>query len=295
MNLKTDAGQATVRFLCKTFGISRAAYYHARRAPDEKVVSIEAKRRERKGGVSAEHLRTRIEALVAEYPAWGSRKIWAMLKREGLRVGARRVWATMRALGLCLPPAREREPLLPRGKVVVPEPNRRFGTDLTTVYTRKDGLVAIVPVIDCGCRSLLALSATKAQDSRSVLAPVRQALVRAFGSLGQVPDGLELRTDHGPQYTGADCKALCDTWGLDHTFAPVGRPTGNAVTERFIRTLKEELIWLRDWDSLHELQEALDVYRKHYNALRPHQALGYLTPDEHRRTKLGDREEAIAA
>lgn len=78
-----------------------------------------------------------------------------------------------------------------------------------------------------------------------MLAPVRQALVHAFGDAGQVPMGLELRTDHGPQYTGTDCADLCREWGIDHTFAPVGRPTGNAVTERFIRTLKEELICFR--------------------------------------------------
>ncbi|MNT75264.1 IS2 transposase TnpB [compost metagenome] len=88
---------------------------------------------------------------------------------------------------------------------------------------------------------------------------------------------------------------MCREWGIDHTFAPVGRPTGNAVTERFIRTLKEELIWLQDWDSLEELQAALDEYRRHYNGVRPHQALAYQTPDEFRTSKLGDRKEAVAA
>jgi hypothetical protein len=67
---------------------------------------------------------------------------------------------------------------------------------------------------------------------------------------------LELPTFHGPQYTGADCAALAARWGLEHTFAPVGRPTGNAVVERFIRTMKEEVVWLRDWNTAAELREA---------------------------------------
>jgi hypothetical protein len=63
---------------------------------------------------------------------------------------------------------------------------------------------------------------------------------------GNGPSPQELRTDHGPQYTAEDCVDLCRAWRLDHTFAPVGRPTGNSVAERLIRTMKEECIWLRD-------------------------------------------------
>jgi len=81
-------------------------------------------------------------------------------------------------------------------------------------------------------------------------------------------------------------RSLCRRWGLAHTFAPVGRPTGNAVVERFIRTMKEELIWLRDWDSVDELREAVDAWLRHYNGKRPHQALNWQTPNERRAERL---------
>lgn len=74
-----------------------------------------------------------------------------------------------------------------------------------------------------------------------MLASVERKLADSFGSPANVPDGVELHTDHDPQYTGADCAALCAQWHVAHTFAPVRRPTGNSVVERFIRTLKEEL------------------------------------------------------
>ncbi len=184
--------------------------------------------------------------------------------------------------------ARDSEPGEPtRGHVAVPEPNRRMATDLTTTCTRKDGVVAIVPTMDCGCRSVLALVVTKDQHGPAVLASVEAGLREAFGSVENVPEGLELRTDHGPQYTGADCEALVERWGLEHTFAPVGRPTGNAVVERLIRTLKEEVVWLRDWESADELRAALEAWLVRYNTTRPHQALGWLTPSEYRAQKLG--------
>lgn len=290
MNRQTDAGRASVALLCATFGLSRAAYYaEAQRAnrgtaaPEAGVVTA-LPRRPR--GTSAEVVLRRIREVLARETAraWGVRKVWATLRREGLRVTRRRVHALMRAHGLVL--ARDHEPGEPaRGHVVVPEPNRRFATDLTTVWTRKDGVVALVPTIDCGDRTAV-ITVTKDQHGPAVLASTEAMLVAAFTTPANVPPGVELRTDHGPQYTGADCTALCDRWHLDHTFAPVGRPTGNAVVERFIRTLKEELIWLQDWDSAADLAVAVAAWLKHYNTRRPHQALGWQTPTERRADRL---------
>jgi hypothetical protein len=57
-----------------------------------------------------------------------------------------------------------------RGHVVVPEPNRRLATDLTTTWTKRDGVVAIVPTIDCGCRTGLSIVVTQDQHGPEVLA-----------------------------------------------------------------------------------------------------------------------------
>lgn len=153
-----------------------------------------------------------------------------------------RVWAMMRAMGLVLPPVKERTDPAPRGQVVVAESNRRWASDLTTAWTRQDGWAAIVPVIDCGDRYGLACGVMKSQQAPMVLAPVAHSLVAEFGEPANVAWDLEFRSDHGTQYTGKDCEKLCEHWGVTHTFAPVGRPTGNAVAERFIQTLKIELI-----------------------------------------------------
>ncbi len=68
-------------------------------------------------------------------------------------------------------------------------------------------------------------------------------------------------------------RQLCWRWQIDHTYAPVGRPTGNAIAERVILTLKTDLIWTQDWDSLEEVQTALAAWIDIYNTQRPHQAL----------------------
>lgn len=293
MSLQTDVGKATVRQACAVFGISPQAYYAAKRPKLhvlEGGLSTTSKR-----GASVDDICGAIREILERNPAWGVRKVWAVLRRApyGHKVGHRRVYALMKSMGLCLPRDGERLPEPRRGHVAVEEPNRRWATDLTTVWTKEDGVVAVVPVIDCGCRTALALGVTKSQESPAVLAPVGRALVAQFGTPEDVPAGLELRTDHGPQYTGSDCEAFCKEWRLEHTLAPVGRPTGNAVAERFIRTMKEECIWLRDWTSLKELDEALQAWLRTYNEGRPHQALKWSTPAERRAERL--RPMALAA
>ena len=122
-----------------------------------------------------------------------------------------------------------------------------------------------------------------------VLSPVARSLTVTFGSPTNVPWDLELRTDHGSQYTGRDCEILCKEWNVTHTLAPVGRPTGNAVAERFIQTLKVELIWTRDWESIAELRAAIEAWLIEYNHGRPHQAMGWETPAERRAKNLAVR------
>jgi putative transposase len=283
LSLQTDVGVATVKQACAVFGISRQAYYEAKRPTGQLELPLrrggteerQQSAKEMPGGwATAEELEAAIRAVVDEHPAWGVRKVWATLRRApyGIRAGLKRVWAMMNALGLVLPADGRREKEPRRGQVVVEEPNRRWSTDMTTVWTAEDGMVAVMPVIDCGCRTVLALEVSKSQEAPAVLAPVVRALREQFGDRSDVPDGLELRTDH--------------------TFAPVGRPTGNAAGERLIRTMKEECIWLRDWQNAAELRAALAEWVETYNHRRPHQALKWQTPAERRLERLADEQEA---
>ena len=290
MSRETSRGKAQVRQVCEAFGVSRQAYHQAKKPPRLANNAGTEPRRERQGPwASAAELEEGIRRVVATHPGWGSRKVWARLKREKVVASKNRVWAMMRALGLVLAPVKEREPTVQRGQVVVADSNRRWASDLTTAWTSRDGWAAIVPVIDCGDRYGLACDVMKSQEAPMVLSPVARSLTLEFGSPTNAPWDLELRTDHGPQYTGRDCEILCKEWNVTHTLAPVGRPTGNAVAERFIQTLKVELIWTRDWESIAELRAALEAWLIEYNHGRPHQALGWKTPAERRAKNLAVR------
>jgi putative transposase len=270
----------------------RSTYYEACKPPSN--VSPLRHEPEKPQGVSTTVLLDKLRQLAAEHPAWGYRKLWAVLRRDGVRVAQRRVYAVCKARGLLLSPDQPNRKPPPRGHVTVPEPNRRWATDLTTVWTAQDGLCAVTILVDCGDRSVLGVEVSKSQEAPTILAPVRAALREHFGVPGGVPAGLELRTDHGPQYTGSDCEAMCKHWNVQHTLAPVGRPTGNAVAERTIRTMKEECVWLEDFASAAALRDGLNAWRDTFNQRRPHQALKWQTPAERRAERLGTEQRAAA-
>ena len=292
MSLATSRGQATVRQLCKAMCISPQAYYQARARLDrEAEATVDPPRKSQPNmTVSDAELRAAIQRVKAEEgaAAWGHRKVWAVLRHlEGLRVGHNRVWKMMGALGLLLPATGPHSLYAREAEVAVPTSNRRWGTDLTTVWTRLDGLVAVAPVIDYGDRDLLAIGVSKSQEAEIVLAPLRTALQESFGTPEGVPAGLELRSDNGPQYRGSVCFDLSLEWNFEQSFTLVGQPTGNAITERVILTMKTEVIWAQDWESAEELRQALEAWRHRYNHRRPHEALGWQTPAQRRVENLG--------
>src|SRR5690606_20061493 len=144
MNLRTDAGSLSTTPVCALFGLSRTAWYEAKRSlsqenTDETAAAPRPAREPRVASPPAatvEALMPAIHAIVEANPAWGVRKVWAVLRRKPyeLKVSQRRVWALMSARNLTLVPNSPRKDLPPRGQVVTPEPNRRWATDLTTVH-----------------------------------------------------------------------------------------------------------------------------------------------------------------
>ena len=91
MSRETSAGVATVTQLCEAFGISRAAYYAARKKPEPAAQVIAIRRAPRH--TSSEVVLEAIREVIKAEPAWGVRKVWATLKRKGLKVSRKRVHA----------------------------------------------------------------------------------------------------------------------------------------------------------------------------------------------------------
>src|SRR5688572_257428 len=111
------------------------------------------------------------------------------------------------------------------------------------------------------------------------LEPVKQAVRQCHGGFAKgIAAGLRLRHDHGSQYVSHDFQAESRFLGIESSPAFVREPEGNGCAERFIRVLKENLLWVRRFDTVEELRLALLAFRQTYNQSWIIERHGYRTP-----------------
>jgi putative transposase len=235
-----------------------------------------------------EHIRRVLEA--SPFPGEGYRKVWARLRHGDIRTSPRRVLRLMRAHHL-LAPARRGHPHGPKahdGTIIPGQVDTMWGTDMTATYTRQEGQVAIFIAVDHYSAECVGIHAAKQGTRFEALEPIRQGVRTSFGLFGQdIAQGLLLRHDHGSQYMSQVFQEELRFLGITSSPAFVREPEGNGCAERFIRTLKENLLWLTTFDTVEELRLALHEFQRQYNATWLIGRHGYKAPaqvrQEHRR------------
>ena len=228
-------------------------------------------------------LTTEIRRIITASPFHGEghRKIWARLRLAGVRASKRRVLRLLRAADL-LGPSRLSAVVTPHphdGTIIPEAPNVMWGTDATLTVTLADGQVTVFGAIDHYTAECVGLHAAKPGTRFEALEPLRQGVREHFGGMvANTAVGLALRHDHGSQYMSADFQAELDFLGIDSSPAFVRQPEGNGCIERFFRTLKEQLLWVRHFHDLADLQAALRVFKDTYNQQWLIERLGFRSP-----------------
>jgi putative transposase len=223
-----------------------------------------------------------IDEEYALHPFYGSRRMRQVLLKKGYTVNRKRVQRLMRALGLAgmAPgpntskphPEHKVYPYLLRG-VSVTKPNQVWSTDIT--YCRlPGGFIYLTAIIDWYSRKALAWRLSNSLDSSFCVECLEEAL-RKYG----VPE--IFNTDQGAQFTSdVFIGALKQYPGLRISMDGRGRALDNIFVERLWRSVKHEDLYLKGYGAVPELQQGLKNYFVFYNTERPHQSLGYKTPDE---------------
>ena len=127
------------------------------------------------------------------------------------------------------------------------------------------------------------------------LEPLRQGLRRRFGGFARdIARGLAVRHDHGSQYMSDHFQKEIAFLGIASSPAFVRAPEGSGCAERFIRTLKENLLWVRTFETIEDLRIALLEFRDTYNTTWLIQRHRYLTPEAFRQSRLQSRSDRRA-
>ena len=215
----------------------------------------------------------------------------ARLAHRGLAVSGKRVLRLMRQHQL-LAPRRLGPPNgdpAHAGTIITTRPDEMWGTDATRFYTEDDGWCWFFGAIDHHTDELLGWHVAKLGDRWAALEPIRQGVRHAFGGFGKdIARGLKIRCDWGPQY-------IADAWisevkWLGITISPsyVGEPECNGVIERFMRTLKEQCIYLHRFQSLTEARRIIGEFIHRYNTQWLIERLGHRTPAQARAAALAE-------
>lgn len=231
------------------------------------------------------------------YAAWGHRKIWAMLRADGVQVSVSSVERAMRRADL-LQPRRylaERRQLAARRKQVFLDPparrNRVWQIDFTEFETMRHGTWRILVVVDYATKVCLAAAITGTSAARDAIESLELAIGEAERLLGRpllddcvdpangATDPLTIVSDNGPAFKSADFVGFIARHPeLRHVRTRHHAPETNGVVERFNRSLKYEHLYREEIADVIALHDQVEAYRELYNWVRPHESLGQVPP-----------------
>jgi putative transposase len=276
--------------VCRVWRLARSGVYRHLSAPPP------AQRRGPLGAMSDEALTAAIQGVLAASPFHGEghRKVWARLRHAGTRTSLRRVLRLMRQNNL-LAPTRAGAPRGPRshdGTIIPDTVDAMWGTDLTTTITG-EGQAAVFIALDHGSAECVGIHAHPRATRFQALEPIRQGVRQHFGGFARaIARGLALRHDHGSQYMSHQFQEEIAFLGIESSPAFVRAPEGNGCAERFIRTLKENLLWVQTFETVEELRQALLAFRETYNDTWLIERHGFLSPAEYRKRQLQPLDQA---
>jgi transposase InsO family protein len=227
-------------------------------------------------------LTEQIGAVLARSPFVGEgyREVWARLRLAGIRTSKARVLRLMREANL-LAPTRTGQPHGPAahdGTIIPDRPDAMWGIDATAAWTA-EGTATVFIAVDHFTAECVGIHAARKGTRFEALEPLRQGIRNHFDGYREgVAPGLALRHDHGSQFMSDHFQAELRFLGIASSPAFVREPEGNGCAERFIRTLKEQLLWIDRFDSVEALRQALLAFKDRYNREWLIERHGHQTP-----------------
>ena len=254
-----------VRMLCKLWGIAPSSYYY-KPSPEDDLSLLVA-----------------IEEILLSYPTYGYRRLVAELARRGHRANHKRVLRLLRQNDLVHIITKRvqttdsrhgfhRYPNLLKGCEVV-RPDQVWCADITYIHLRK-GFVYLAIIMDVFTRCIRGWCLDRSLSSDLALTALRRGLQSRCPEMHH--------SDQGVQYAASGYVELLQSVGTQVSMSAPGRPCENPFAERVIRTIKDEEVYLNEYEYLSDARQHVGHFIDDvYQTKRIHSALGYLTPVEY--------------
>jgi putative transposase len=264
--------------ICRTLGISRACAYReslgrpARYArADDRMVTAQ------------------IRTVIRTRASYGARRVRALVNREfATGYNLKRIQRLMDLNGWKLPRAtRRRTGRAHRGLIQRDVSNERWCSDVLEIACWNGELVQLGFVLDCHDREALAtVAAPRDLVATDIQQLMQQAVAGRFGA-GERPDApIQWLSDNGSIYTALDTLITAERLHLVPITTPAASPESNGMSEAFVNTLRRDYIVGADLSTAALVLEQIPAWIADYNAVAPHSALGYQSPQLYRSTRL---------
>ena len=237
-------------------------------------------------------LLTQIQPIKADHPFWGYRRIWSYLNyRMNIHVNKKRIYRIMKENNLLVQKNERlkarRDNKAYRSKPRASRTNEFWGTDMTKVMIPIFGWLYLVIVLDWYTKKIVGYSISTKSKTNDWLDALNSACNNQFpnGILSK-EQNLYLISDNGSQPTSQKYMQACSVMEIKQIFASYNNPKGNADTERVMRTIKEDFVWTRDFESPDEFIDQFKQWVEDYNNDYPHSSINYQTPCEFEKEQL---------
>lgn len=233
-----------------------------------------------------------IQAIKLNHPFWGYRRIWAYMKyRLNQVVNKKRIYRIMKEHNLLVSPnlrlKAKRDNQSNKNKPKAAKLNQFWGTDMTKVLIPCFGWLYLVIILDWFSKKIVGYSISERSRTEDWLDALSSACDNQFPSgVLSKQDELYIISDNGSQPTSKKYMQACSVMEIKQIFAGYNNPKGNADTERVMRTIKEDFVWIREFSSPAEFIAAFKKWIEDYNNDYPHSSLDYLTPCQFEKEQL---------
>ena len=250
----------SVRQACGLLSLSRSCYYYQmkeKHKQDDIVVKV-------------------LSRLAAAHPAYGFRKLFHMVRKEGYEWNHKRVYRIYKLLKMNLQRrARKRLPARVKTPLSIPDqPNQIWSMDFMSDALRCGRRFRTLNILDDYNREVLSIEVSTSIPAYAVVEDLK-LVIEQRGRPQQI------RVDNGPEFLSHTFISFCNEERIEINYIQPGKPMQNGFIERFNRSYRNEILDAYLFESVREVTELTQEWIMHYNEKRPHQALNGLTPVEY--------------